>query len=118
MFKLIKYLLNSDNWYFARRDKLKGLKNIPITSTGTLTSSLPFTKIIKRRMHSIGFHDSTIRITWIDQKEPDLYHMTPFRHDDFIDSTEFYFIGRYLQEKPEGFQVQFNKELFKITPIK
>lgn len=68
----------------------------------------------KRRIHSIGFHDETIKVTWADQKEPEFFAMTPFRHDSFIDSGEFYFIGIYLEQEPDGFEVTFNDQLFTV----
>ncbi len=102
------------NWLFG----IHPIKSSPATiATGWLFANRSLGKSKKRSIHSIGFYDETIHVTWNDQKNPDRYKMTPFRHNSFLDSGEFYLIGRYLEQEPKGFEVKFNDELFKIIKI-
>ncbi|RDJ35244.1 MAG: hypothetical protein DWQ19_10545 [Crenarchaeota archaeon] len=90
----------------------------PVTTTINFSTASRLPKGPKKRfIHSIGLNDGTIKVTWRDQKEAEYYSMTPFRHNSFIDSGEFYLIGQFLQREPEGFQVSLNKEIFKICKI-
>lgn len=88
-----------------------------VVSSAHMTTDRPWNKSKKKRIHSIGFSDGIINVTWNDSPTVQRYAMTPFRHNDFIDSGEFYLIGRYIEQDPDGFEVKFNNELFAIKPV-